>query len=188
MFKKISFITSVLFFLLGTTVFAQSHLEDSNPKNGEVVTTAFKEIKLSFETNLENISTFTLNSSSGTTVPLSKVTVAGNKLFGTIKEDLKSGAYTIHWKSVDIDGHIIEGVIPFSVQLPAPQTPAASTAPAAQTKGTAPGKNTAGAAIPSEAAKSSAPTFKNYVLPFSVCLFIVIGMASYWLVYRRKHV
>ncbi|WP_066069485.1 hypothetical protein [Neobacillus soli] len=38
MFNKVSLITSLLFFLLGTNVFAHSFLEASTPKNSDVLT------------------------------------------------------------------------------------------------------------------------------------------------------
>ena len=36
--------------------------------------------------------------------------------------------------------------------------------------------------------QSMEPSFKNYVLPITVCLFLVIGLSSYWFVFRKKHV
>ncbi|MDQ0200580.1 hypothetical protein [Neobacillus ginsengisoli] len=52
MFKKISFIASLLFFLLGTNVFAYSNLGTSTPNRGEIIKQPHKEHKLSFTTKL----------------------------------------------------------------------------------------------------------------------------------------
>ena len=32
------------------------------------------------------------------------------------------------------------------------------------------------------------PSIKNYVVPAVVCLLLLIGLSSYWFVFRRKHV
>ncbi|WML38414.1 hypothetical protein RCG19_14440 [Neobacillus sp. OS1-2] len=31
------------------------------------------------------------------------------------------------------------------------------------------------------------PSFKDYVVPVSVGLLFIIGLGSYWFIYRRKH-
>ncbi|WP_160723900.1 hypothetical protein [Bacillus sp. USDA818B3_A] len=36
--------------------------------------------------------------------------------------------------------------------------------------------------------QSMEPSFKNYVVPITVCLFLLIGLSSYWFVFRKKHV
>lgn len=197
MIKKISFMVSMLFFLLGTNVFAHSHLEDSSPKNGEVVTQELKDITLTFETKLEQTSSFSLKNQNGTEIPLTQVTVDGNKLVGTPTDKLENGGYTVHWKIIGIDGHLLEGDIPFTVQLPEVQKAAASTEGAStEQASTEKADKTADTAAKEQKAKSAAvmaknvetdqPTFKNYVIPASVGLLIVVGAGSYWLLYRRK--
>ncbi|EKN69990.1 hypothetical protein BABA_07236 [Neobacillus bataviensis LMG 21833] len=44
MFSKIAVIASLLFFLFGTNVFAHSHLEESTPINGTVLTESFQDM------------------------------------------------------------------------------------------------------------------------------------------------
>ncbi|PLS05768.1 hypothetical protein [Neobacillus cucumis] len=34
--------------------------------------------------------------------------------------------------------------------------------------------------------QSTDPSFKEYVVPAAVCLFLFIGLSFYWLVFRRK--
>lgn len=51
MFNKISLITSVLFFLLGTNVFADSRLEVSTPQNNQVSTQMAQIITLTADNN-----------------------------------------------------------------------------------------------------------------------------------------
>jgi hypothetical protein len=51
MFNKISLITSLLFFLLGTNVFADSRLEVSSPPNNPVINQTSQIIALTFVNN-----------------------------------------------------------------------------------------------------------------------------------------
>ncbi|MFL6556523.1 MAG: hypothetical protein ACJ8MO_10440, partial [Bacillus sp. (in: firmicutes)] len=51
MFNKISLITSLLFFLLGTNVFADSRLEVSTPQNNQVFTPTVQIITLTSDNN-----------------------------------------------------------------------------------------------------------------------------------------
>ncbi|WP_335715047.1 copper resistance CopC family protein [Neobacillus drentensis] len=195
MFKKISLIASMLFFLLGTTVFAHSHLESSSPKNGEVLTQPLKEIALTFETTLESTSTFTLEDSKGTSIPLSKVSIEGNKLIGTLNNELANGGYKIHWKIIGTDGHPLEGDISFSVQLPAKQTTSAAASASSEmkpadknkTEEAAAPKKVENTALLTKNTETMEPSFKDYVVPGSVALLIIFVISGYWLFYRRKH-
>jgi copper resistance protein C len=202
MLKKISFMISILFFLVGTNVFAHSHLEDSSPKNGEIVTEPLKDITLTYETKIEAASTFTLKDQSGTDIPLSKISVNNNQLVGTLKDELANGGYTIHWKIIGSDGHPLEGNIPFSMRLPETQA-ASETVPAAtestsnndeattanEEKETAADTKQANAAAAlTEKSVTEEVSLKDYLIPASAGLLIVLGAGSYWLFYRRKHV
>lgn len=196
MFKKISIIASMFFFLSVTNVFAHSYLETSSPKNGEVVTASLKEITLSFETKIESASTFTLKDANGSALSVTNISVAGNTLTGALEKELENGAYKIHWKIIGQDGHLLEGDIRFSVLLPANETTvsesaseqsAGSNASNADTTEGAAAKKTENAAAPVEPIQSEKPSFKNYVIPASVGILIIVGLGGYWLFYRRKY-
>lgn len=202
MFKKISFMISILFFLLGTNVFAHSHLKDSSPKNGEVITEQLKDITLTFETKVENASTFTVQDQDGKDIPLSQVSVNNNQLVGTPKDDMSNGGYTIHWKIIGTDGHPLEGDIPFSVQSAETQasvetdtttkdgltTSDESAAASKENTTVSVTKQAEAAAVLTNNSGAEEASFKDYVIPVSVGLLIVLGAGSYWLFYRRKHV
>jgi hypothetical protein len=113
MFKKISFITSLLFFLLGTNVLAYSNLETSTPKSGEIIKQPLKEHKLSFATKLSTPVLIT-----------AKETLAVKSEYG-MEDNAKL-------------------------------------------------------------TKTETPSLKAYVVPGSV-IFMIIGLGSFWLIYRRKH-
>lgn len=196
-YKKISLIASLLFFLLGTNVFAHSNIETSFPKSGEVLTQSPKDIKLSFETNLEQTSTFTLQDSLGATIPL-KRSIKGTLLVGALDSELANGEYKILWRVIGTDGHPLEGEIPFSVQLPESLLTTDQNETMAEQNQTVKAteeKTKEGKMVNKErrTEKQTAltriekPSFKAYIVPGSVGILIIIGLGSYWLIYRRKY-
>lgn len=197
MLNKIALLSTLLFFIFGANVFAHSHLEDSTPKNGEIVTESLTAITLTFETAIEPTSSFTLMDEKNASIPLSEVSISGNKLIANVEDNLTNGAYTIHWKIIGEDGHPLEGDIPFTVQLPenaAPPEQTETETPAADetTAETISAGDTETvmkdqAAEVKEAA-SEEPKIMNYVLPAIIGLIIVLGFGCYWLIFRRKQV
>lgn len=192
MFRKITLISSLLFFLFGANVFAHSHIEDSTPKNGEVITEPLKNITLSFETAIEPTSSFTLSDATGTEVSLPEITINGNQLLANVESELANGAYTIHWKIIGEDGHLLEGDIPFTVQLPdgveqsaAIETAVTTSADLQTTTENETKEATKQVAVEKEAT-SEEPAMMNYLIPGLIGLIIIIGFVSYWLIFRRK--
>lgn len=193
MFKKITLISSLLFFLFGANVFAHSHIEDSSPKNGEVITDPLNNITLSFETAIEPTSTFTLADANGAEVSLPEVTISGNQLIANVENELANGAYTIHWKIIGEDGHPLEGDIPFTVQLPESvaqteqqETVGTTTADAQETTETV--EVMKEQVVSAQEAESEEPALMNYIIPGAIGLIIIIGFGCYWLIFRRKQV
>lgn len=193
MFKKITLISSLLFFLFGANVFAHSHIEDSSPKNGEVITDPLNNITLSFETAIEPTSTFTLADANGAEVSLPEVTISGNQLIANVENELANGAYTIHWKIIGEDGHPLEGDIPFTVQLPESvaqteqqETVGTTTADAQETTETV--EVMKEQVVSAQEAESEEPALMNYIIPGVIGLIIIIGFGCYWLIFRRKQV
>lgn len=195
MFNKITLISLLLFFLLGTNVFAHSHLADSTPKNGEVLTESLNDITLSFETAIEQTSTFTLVDSNGSAFPLTAIVPNGNQLTGKLAEDLPNGTYAIHWKIIGSDGHQLEGDIPFTVKLPestteqdealettVEDTERVTTEVTEDTK-----EVNEQASLPLKVA-SDEPSIKAYIVPGSIALIILVGFGSYWFIFRRKQI
>lgn len=193
MFRKITLISSLLFFLFGANVFAHSHIEDSTPKNGEVITEPLKNITLNFETAIEPTSSFTLSDANGTEVSLPEVTINGNQLLTNVENELANGAYTIHWKIIGEDGHLLEGDIPFTVQLPeiveqsAASETVVTTSADSQTTTENVRNDTATEQVAVEKeAESEEPAMMNYIIPGLIGLIIMVGFVSYWFIFRRK--
>ncbi|MEH7011591.1 copper resistance CopC family protein [Neobacillus niacini] len=197
MLNKIILLSSLLFFLFGANVFAHSHLEDSTPKNGEIVTESLKAITLTFETVLEPTSSFTLFDENNVSIPLSTVSISGNQLIANVENNLLNGTYNIHWKIIGEDGHPLEGDIPFTNQLPENTTPPEQVeteefntdVTTAETKSAADTETV----MKEQATEANDPALDkpkimNYVLPAIIGLIMVLGFGSYWLIFRRKQV
>jgi copper resistance protein C len=197
MLNKIALLSSLLFFIFGANVFAHSHLEDSSPKNGEIVTESLKAITLTFETAIEPTSSFTLNDEKNNSIPLSEVSISGNQLIANVEDNLTNGAYTINWKIIGEDGHPLEGEIPFTIQLPESagvpeqsetEPPSAEVTTAETTSAADTETVMKDQATEVKEAALDEPKVMNYLLPALIGLIIVLGFGSYWLIFRRKQV
>lgn len=112
--KKLSVFLFSLLFLFSSSVSAHTGLESSSPADGETITEPIQDISLTFETVIENGSSFTL-SSEAEEVPVENVTITDNVLSGAIEEPLQNGTYTVDWRIIGEDGHLIEGTYGFTV-------------------------------------------------------------------------
>ncbi|WP_391118651.1 copper resistance protein CopC [Psychrobacillus sp. L3] len=178
--KKIIFIAFVFMFTFANSAFAHTGLENSNPANGEVVTEQLSEIKLTFEGKLEQSSTFELKSSTGETIPVDNIIINEEKLEGTLSIPLDNGNYEINWNIVGVDGHQIEGNIPFTVEVPA-----SSETPMEGEKVEQANTTSAPAATPTTVEQKEEVKSSSNVVPFVVIgLIVIIGGLFIWL--RRK--
>jgi methionine-rich copper-binding protein CopC len=110
-------IVLIFLMLLPTTVFAHSGLESSTPKDKENITNPLKEIVLTFNTNLEQLSTFTILDKQSQQVNVDTMAVEGKTIKGTFNTPLPNGDYTVNWKIVGEDGHAIEQSFTFTVKI-----------------------------------------------------------------------
>jgi copper resistance protein C len=116
MFKKV-LLSFLLLITFASTVSAHTGLESSFPKNSEVVTEHVQEIVLSFETKIEQGSTFQVSAGNGLVVPIQDVTLNEKQMKGTPEQPLDNGEYLVHWEIIGADGHPIEGEFTFNVEV-----------------------------------------------------------------------
>lgn len=114
--KKILALTFLLLATTWSTAFAHTHIASSTPADGDVVTTPLQEMTLTFEGKLEAGSTFTLKQDGQDVAVTTAVDDA--VVTGTTTEPLANGAYDLHWNIIGADGHVIEGDIAFTVDVP----------------------------------------------------------------------
>lgn len=115
--KKILLATIACLFLFGNQALAHTGLESSNPANGSTVTEQLKEITLSFESKIEQTSSFELKNANNEVFPINNLNVSESSMTGSV-DQLNNGDYTIVWKIIGADGHPIQGEVAFTLNAP----------------------------------------------------------------------
>jgi copper resistance protein C len=101
--------------LLPSVVSAHTHLSLSNPLEGQVIVDELKEITLTFDGNIEKLSSMKIVKD-GSELPSLQVQIEAQKMFAILQEPLENGVYVIQWNIAGEDGHPITGEINFTVQ------------------------------------------------------------------------
>jgi copper resistance protein C len=96
-------------------VFSHTHLTGSNPAEGQVVVDELNEITLTYDGNIEKLSSMKVLKD-GSEMPAVQVQIEAHKMVGILQEQLENGAYTIQWNIAGEDGHPITGESHFTVQ------------------------------------------------------------------------
>ncbi len=104
--------------LFPTTALAHTELEHTFPADKEVVSKSLKEIRLTFEGNLEALSTLTIVDEAGKQIEPTSIDASGKELTATLGDELTNGDYKVNWKIAGTDGHVLEGHYLFTVDLP----------------------------------------------------------------------
>jgi copper resistance protein C len=113
--KKFSLLILCLLVLLPSVVSAHTHLSLSNPLEGQVIVDELKEITLTFDGNIEKLSSMKIVKD-GSELPSLQVQIEAQKMFAILQEPLENGVYVIQWNIAGEDGHPITGEINFTVQ------------------------------------------------------------------------
>lgn len=117
--KKGLFMFLISFFLLFTNnAFAHTGLESSVPGNEEIVKEDLQKITLTFETKIEQGSTFTLTNSKNKEIQVQNIEKTDNQLIGILSVPLENENYNVQWQIIGVDGHIIDGEYNFTVDVP----------------------------------------------------------------------
>ncbi|WP_152392562.1 copper resistance CopC family protein [Paenibacillus guangzhouensis] len=117
--KSMIFCIALIFTLIfPTTIFAHTGLKDSSPSSKEIVTTELKEITLNFKTTIGELSSFEILDASKKKVESLKISVHDKSMIGTLPEALPNGEYTVNWKILGEDGHVVKKSYSFTVKLP----------------------------------------------------------------------
>lgn len=124
MARKATLILLLLLLALPSMAWGHAEYKEASPGKGEVVTTEINEINLIFSTNIEALSTLELLDSNGNVVE-GEVTAEGDQLHAAFAAPLPSGNYTVNWRTLGVDGHVLHGDYTFTVELPAPPAAAA---------------------------------------------------------------
>ncbi|WP_020614950.1 copper resistance CopC family protein [Paenibacillus daejeonensis] len=107
--------------LLGTgSLYAHTTLTSANPEPDSTVTEELQEIVLTFNTDVDATSTFTLLLD-GAEQALGSIEVEGQYVRGVIDQPLPNGDYNVAWRIVGEDGHPIQSEYGFTLSAPEPE-------------------------------------------------------------------
>lgn len=188
MIKKVITSFVIFFFLLSNQTFAHTGLEDSTPKDGEVIKEPIQQITLSFATKVEQTSTIEILNSDGESVNLGNFVIEDSEIWATFLQPLENDNYKVIWKIVGTDGHPINGDFSFTVEAPEePQKNEQTEEDTNQTEGS-PKQQNEDKAI-NETEKEGSQTeqkFPAYLIPSIVVVLAIVGVGFLWWVLRRK--
>ncbi|WP_170289803.1 copper resistance CopC family protein [Cytobacillus depressus] len=170
---------------ISTSAFAHSHLEGSNPADGDIVTEPLKEIVLEFDGKIEQGSYIDVKTTEGKEIQLQEITIGEGTLTGTVAEPLPNDEYQVNWSIISADGHPIEGEFSFTVNAPVPESVEEGTEKPSET--TESPKQSAEdqekVASVDEVQKESSSSSMTVIL---IVLLVIIVAGGFFLLTKRK--
>ncbi|RZT23332.1 copper resistance CopC family protein [Fictibacillus sp. BK138] len=163
----------VIAFNLPSSVLAHSDLESATPAKGEKVTTDLEAVVLTFSTKIESLSTMKLKNENEE-IPL-QISIEDNQMTGKMNNRLENGNYTVEYKIIGADGHVIEGNYSFSVDRPEQAQPKEEPEE---------NQDNTEQVLP-EQDKKEQPGNPSYFGPLTIGLVIIIAIVSFF-AFRRK--
>jgi len=101
--------------LAAPAAYAHATLDHAEPRVGNTVTSAPREVKLWFTQKLEQaFSTIEVTDSSGQRVDSGKARVNGNEIAVPVRA-LAPGTYRVNWRVLSVDTHSTDGNFTFTV-------------------------------------------------------------------------
>jgi copper resistance protein C len=159
---------------LPSSVFAHSDLESATPAKGEKVTTDLEAVILTFSTKIESLSTMNLKNENEE-IPL-QISIEDNQMTGKMNNRLKNGNYTVEYKIIGVDGHVIEGNYSFSVDRPEQAQPKEEAEQ---------NQDNTEQILPEQDKEEQQPGNPSYFGPLTIGLVILIAIVSFF-AFRRK--
>lgn len=111
-------LTALFTLSIATSTFAHSHLQGSNPADGDILTEPLKEIILEFDSKIEQGSFIEITSATGGPIEIEELIIGEGTLAGTVAEPFVNGDYAVNWSIISADGHPLEGEFSFTVNVP----------------------------------------------------------------------
>ncbi|WP_342572931.1 copper resistance protein CopC [Solibacillus sp. FSL K6-1781] len=118
MMKQLLFALAAIFLLFVPEVYAHTHLESTNPAEGETVTENIQTIDLAYGGKIEEGSTFKVIASDGKEMAIHSISINEGVLSGIMLDPLPNDTYTVEWDSISEDGHPLTGSFTFKVNAP----------------------------------------------------------------------
>ena len=188
MVKKMFLFTLFLFLAFVNNALAHTGLESSSPQDGDIISEELQQITLTFETKIEQGSTFELQNLNGKTIPIENISVSENQIIGNFLNPLENGEYQVNWKIIGADGHPIDGEFSFSVNVPITEAPTEEQVEPQEEIQPQPNVEEKEVDTEYEAKYEEIQQNKipSYVIPTLIGLLIVIVVVSFLLIMKRK--
>lgn len=189
---KIFIFTLLLLAMFVPTAFAHTHLESSNPADGQEVSEKLDEITLTFGEKIEKGSTFQLLDEDGQKIELENINVDGTQLSGVVPTNLPNGRYKVNWDIIAADGHQMEGEFSFSINIAGNETAEDQTISKEKTdRGNSESNNTDQNSGAEKAETNTASDHTDhgtspYVIPVIALLLLLAIIVFFVLLRRRK--
>ena len=124
----------------------------------------------------------------GETIPVENISLAENQLVGTFSNPLENEEYQVNWKIIGADGHLIEGIVSFTVDAPVTEAPVEEQVETQENTQPRPKVeekevNTVNEETSEEIQHNKMP---SYVIPIIIGILIVIVVGSFLLMMKRK--
>ncbi|MEK4083584.1 copper resistance CopC family protein [Psychrobacillus sp. FSL K6-1415] len=180
--KKICILLLLLLFTFTPSASAHTGLESSVPQDGEVITENISTLSLTFNTTIEDTSTFKITRESGQEISLAEHIVKEKEMIGTLSSPLQEGTYIVTWKIIGEDGHPIKKSYSFSVVTSTESGPGLSEPPVVTEKNKSTGSSNQDIIYQNQTSNS------NAIMIISVVLLMVIALGTtFWLLKRGKN-
>jgi copper resistance protein C len=199
--KKITLLILSLLLIFPFAVSAHTTVISSTPSEGEEITQELTELIIEFAGEIEDQSTMTLTKENEEQ-SFDTVTVQGSKLIGTFKSPLTNGSYVLSWQIAAKDGHILNGEIPFTVNLPATEESKATNeesdtlidkeaeAPSDEESNQDDNEETSSVeeeqASPKTETSTEETTNNSSFVTISVIILILLLIGGVWILFRKK--
>jgi methionine-rich copper-binding protein CopC len=113
--SSVSGLIPLLLLLASTEATAHAMLDHAEPRVGNKVATAPREVTLWFSQKLEPaFSTITVTNSAGQRVDSGKTRVSGNQMSVSLRSG-GAGTYHVTWRVLSVDSHTTDGSFSFQV-------------------------------------------------------------------------
>nr|WP_285842558.1 copper resistance CopC family protein [Ureibacillus chungkukjangi] len=188
--KKFLIVSFIFLFTFVNNAFAHTHIESSSPQSGEVITEELNEIQLTFEGKIEQNSSFTLQNTAGESISIDHISATNTILTGTLSTPLENEEYVINWTIIGADGHVMEGEVPFKMDLPTGQTNENTEDGAVDVEvidadlSIATSESESAAEV--DLAESEPVEKKSYLAPSLIGVLILIVIGSFIFIAKRK--
>ncbi|MGY3190036.1 copper resistance CopC family protein [Lysinibacillus sp. TE18511] len=180
MIKKIFFTVLLMSFLFSSQMEAHTPIEDSNPRDGEVITEELHEVSLIFGTKIEQTSKFDVFNTNGEMIEQANFTIQDNIMKASFYEPLENGSYQVKWSIIGEDGHPIEGIIAFTVNQVITEQQSEEVDESKQQEKEDIVTTT------NETKENNQVNTPSYLLPSIIGLLAIIAIVSMFVLMRRK--